>query len=80
MSADAKVWKQDDRWYGVHDGECVTSAFYHEQGAQSLTEVLEMVECCSGYRYEWWFRAYPDGRTGLVGYCAGGRPFTGRHD
>jgi hypothetical protein len=71
MSSDAKVWQDGDGWIswkGVHDGACISECYIHEQG-MSLSSVLEQIEKVFGQTLRWSIRIYPDGKTGLVGYC-----------
>lgn len=66
MSADAKVWKEDAFWSGIHDGEC-------EDGPHKdhyyLSELLVELEMCFGYRLRWELKEYKNG-LGLAGYVA----------
>jgi hypothetical protein len=70
MSADAKAWREHDRWYGCHDGDCI-EGISHSNGVHSLTTLLREIEQCMGYELAWAFREYPES-IGLVGYVFGG--------
>ncbi len=69
MSADAKVWQDDEggwlSWRGSHDGPC-NRPTPHDQGS-NLFDLLEDIGYCMG-TVRWEFRVYPDGKAGLVGY------------
>ena len=67
MSADAKAWYDDSGWVwcGIND-RCDET---HKEC--SLSDLLRSVEACEndGRVMRWQIRVYPDGRTGLVGWC-----------
>lgn len=71
MSADAKVWPEDDDgrfWGGIHDGEC-SDPLKHQ--ACALLEQLESIDRCFGQAVRRWeTRLYPDGKIGLRGFTA----------
>ena len=73
MSADAKVWYDDDgrHWQGVHDGPCFKVSQHHGDGLH-LSELLEEIERClrAHQLVRWEIRVSADGRTGLVGWLA----------
>jgi hypothetical protein len=70
MSADAKVWFDDDtsRWEGLHDGEC-GNPNSHFGLSYDLVDVLRGIEQCMGVKsLRWVLRSYPNGQLGLCGY------------
>jgi hypothetical protein len=71
VSADAKVWQDDDgMWRGVHDSGCEVRGG-HEGTSYDLVDVLAYVEGCEnkGKPMRWAIHVYPDGKTGLRGFC-----------
>lgn len=68
MSSDAKAWTDDDgwTWHGIND------LCEEVHMAVGLTELLRELETCEnkGSPMRWQIRIYPDGKTGVVGYCA----------
>ena len=68
MSADAKAWIDDDGWvwHGINDLCKKTHT------AVGLSDLLRELEACEnkGHSMRWQIRVYPDGKTGLVGWCA----------
>lgn len=74
MSADAKVWQDDEGcWHGIHDGECPLAAG-HNGGQYDLAALLqEVAECLRGdalYGLRWVLVVYRDGKPGLKGYMS----------
>ena len=68
MSADAKVWAEDNGdWNGTHDGQCRQQG-EHRDTPYHLIETLRDIEACMGQSLRWEFRIYPDGKAGLIGY------------
>lgn len=64
MSADAKVWPDDDFFWGaVHDGPCKCGK--HEPGM--LSDMLREVEECMEGQLRWEIFQFGDG-PGLRGY------------
>lgn len=70
MSADAKIWREDENewWRGIHDGPCIKEGWLHGEGDTSLSAVMASIETCCGRPLRWDFRMYPDNKIGLVGY------------
>jgi hypothetical protein len=78
MSADAKLWTDEDGyWHGIHDGDCREGCL-QETYSSSLPEMIRVIEACGGYHYRWTFRTYPEGTVGLVGFVDGGSPHAPR--
>jgi hypothetical protein len=72
VSADAKIWLEDDTsgwvgWKGIHDAAETDECWRHDQGGP-LSDVINTIEKCNGKQMRWEFRKYPDGHVGLVGY------------
>jgi hypothetical protein len=70
MSADAKVWQDDEGdWHAIHDGEC-SHAVEHRGTEYDLESILREVAVCmekpAGLR--WVQFIYTDGKAGLKGY------------
>jgi hypothetical protein len=66
MSADAKVWQdEDDNWHAIHDPACEGK---HTETAYELIDLLREVEACYGHKIRWLLHVYPDGKAGLRGY------------
>lgn len=69
MSADAKVWVDDDEgwlWCGTHDGPC--NGYHQNYG---LSDVLDSIERCMtepNHAMRWQIFTYQNGTTGLKGY------------
>ena len=70
MSADAKIWQDDEgNWHGVHDGDCLLEFPHLETAYDLLQLIIDIEECANeGRRMRWEFRIYPDGKAGLIGY------------
>lgn len=70
MSADAKVWQDDEGdWRAVHDGDCALRE--HRATAYDLPVVLAEVEACMGHKHfhmRWMLCVDKDGQPGLKGY------------
>ena len=66
MSADAKVYQENNLWYGVHDGPCSPGSMPHNQGEYSLTFLMDELEQCTG-TLRWEMFQYPNG-LGLRGF------------
>ena len=72
MSADAKVWQYDESgwlWRGRHDGYCCLS-IPHDQGNDTLSELIASIERCMGHHLRWTVHMYPEGKVGLKGRLA----------
>lgn len=70
MSADAKVWQDDeDRWRACHDGDCKPGA-RHVGTAYDLLAVIAGVNDCMAPApiTRWVLHVYPDGKAGLRGF------------
>jgi len=72
MSADAKIWLEDNvsgwvGWKGIHDEEETSECWRHQQGG-TLSDAVSGIERCVGKELRWEFRTYPNGKVGLVGY------------
>jgi hypothetical protein len=67
MSADAKAWQDDDGWvwHGVND---LCDQQHTEVGLLDLLRALETCEN-KGQPMRWTIHVYPDGQTGLRGFC-----------
>jgi hypothetical protein len=71
MSADAKIWQDDDgSWHGIHDLDCQHPSGTHSGTEYDLRDILDGVESCenNSRRMRWEFRVYPDGKAGLRGF------------
>lgn len=71
MSADAKVWKEDGEWFGIHDGECLHNLERHADYSLSFL-LLDVELCMTGetLSIRWEPYVYPDRQCGLKGYLA----------
>ncbi len=72
MSADAKVWQDDDEhWRAVHDGECLLPEG-HYVTSYELNILMSDVARCMGLRaglpLRWVLYVYANGQPGLKGY------------
>jgi hypothetical protein len=68
MSADAKLWQDEDGcWHAVHDGDCTRE---HEGTAYDMVAVIASVNTCMAPMpiTRWMLHVYPDGHAGLRGF------------
>ena len=70
MSADAKIWQEDDgSWSAIHDDQPsdapALNVSAYDLGAL-IREVEEAMRKPNGMR--WTLRVYPDGKAGLRGF------------
>jgi hypothetical protein len=68
MSADAKMWQDEDgSWCAVHDGDCTRE---HRESHYGLVDVIQSVNACMApYSIkQWHLHVYPDGKAGLRGF------------
>lgn len=67
MSADAKVWADENGWHGIHDGKCHNET-QHNGTEFDLIDVLLSIEACMGAQGMRWVHGnYPNGLA-LRGY------------
>ena len=69
MSADAKLWQDDESgdWCGIHDGPCNET---HRGDPYDMVSVIEEMNRCQPNHtiVRWELHVYPNGRAGLRGF------------